>query len=306
MGRLAIIGAGGVLGAKLVELALERGDDRIYAFVHQRIPEIPAAIDGRITWAPLDLSDATSVWAALEHARPTVVINAAAMTNVDACELRRTEALAANGDGPHHLAEACVALGASLVHVSTDYVFPGDAANAGPYAEDATTGPVNWYGETKLRGEHAVSEACAGRVPWLVARTALVYGHLPGGRPNFISWLVGELRAGRRARVVSDQFNTPTLAGDLAAALLHLAREPREHEGIIHIAGPDLLSREAWARAIADYYKLDATLIDVTTTERLGQRARRPLRSGLATTRAGELDGVTLRGVRAGLATLAK
>jgi dTDP-4-dehydrorhamnose reductase len=300
--ELAIVGAGGVLGAKLVEQALARTDGPIHAYTHGATPAIPARESARVTWRPLDISDGAAVRAAIEGSRPRVVINSAAMTNVDACETRRDEALAANAAGPRHLAEACVAVGARLLHVSTDYVFPGDEAQPGPYLEDAPVRTVNYYGHTKLEGERAVEAVCAGRVGWLVARTALVYGHVPGGRTNFVKFVVGELRAGRRIKVVEDQWNTPTLADDLAAALLALAGKPSE--GIIHLAGPELLNRRQWAEAIAAQYDLDTTLIDVTTTAALHQVAARPLRNGLRTRRAAELGGLTFRDVRGGMDAL--
>lgn len=302
MNTIAIVGAGGVLGAKLVERALAVTDAPIAAYTHGAIPAIPAANASRMTWAPLDLADAGAVAHALDAARPAVVINAAAMTNVDACERAREAAFAANGAGPRHLAAACTRLGGALIHVSTDYVFPGDESQPGPYLEDATVRPINVYGASKLVGERAVVEVCANRARWLVARTALVYGHIPGGRTNFVKWLVGELRAGRRVKIVNDQHNTPTLADDLAAALLQLLG--RETAGIIHVAGPDLLARDAWARAIARQYDLDEGLIDVVTTAELNQPARRPLRSGLRTGRSDELEGVRLRGVVDGLDAL--
>ena len=304
MAALAIVGAGGVLGAKLVERALEVTDDPIFAFTHGAMPAIPAAGSPRVSWSAVDIGDGAAVAEALARARPQTVINSAAMTSVDACEARRDEALAANGAGPRYLAEACVRVGAHLIHVSTDYVFPGDEQQPGPYFEDAPSRPVNYYGWTKLQGEQDVESVCAGRTPWLVARTALVYGHVPGGRTNFVKWLASELRAGRRVRVVHDQINTPTLADDLAGVLLHLAQ--RRGEGIIHVAGPDLLSRAEWAQAIAAYYQLDAELIDMISTAALRQPAPRPLRSGLRTRRASELEGVRLRGVRAGLEALAE
>lgn len=302
MAGYAIVGAGGVLGAKLVERALAESDAPVYAFTHGATPPIAAAGSPRVTWASLDLADGPAVLAALTAAHPAAVINSAAMTNVDACENQREQALAANATGPGHLAAACVQLGARLIHVSTDYVFPGDDAQPGPYLEGAAPRPVSYYGWTKLEGERAVERVCAGRVSWSVVRTALVYGHVPGGRTNFVQWLVGELRAGRRVRVVTDQINTPTLADDLAAVLLRLATgAPETGEGILHVAGPDLLSRRDWARAIVDHFGLDADLIDLTTTAGLAQRAQRPLKSGLRTTRAAAWAGVALRGVRAGL-----
>jgi dTDP-4-dehydrorhamnose reductase len=302
MGTLAIAGAGGVLGTKLVEQALTTTDDRIVAFAHGAVPPIPTATSQRVTWRTLDIGDPDAVAAALDAARPRAVINAAAMTNVDACEDWRDEAWAANALGPRYLAEACARLGAPLLHVSTDYVFPGDERQSGPYTENAPVRAISHYGWTKLMGERAVAEVCAGRVPWVVARTALVYGYVPGGRANFVSWLIGELRAGKRVKIVNDQRNTPTLADDLAAALLHLLRVGGAD--LFHIAGPDLVSRDDWARQIAEYYRLDAGLIDVIATADLRQRAQRPLRSGLRTMRADELAGVRLRGVRDGFAAL--
>jgi dTDP-4-dehydrorhamnose reductase len=302
MTSLAIVGAGGVLGTKLVERALVASDDTIHAYTHgSTSPRFPAAASPRVTWQPLDIANAEAVVQALTRPRPrpAAVINCAALTNVDACETQREAAHAANAAGPRHLAEACVRLGVPLVHLSTDYVFPGDDAQPGPYREDASVHPVNHYGWTKLEGERAVIDTCAGRCPWLIARTALVYGYVPGGRINFISWLAGELRDGRRVRVVNDQVNTPTLAADLAEALLHLLRAGGE--GLIHVAGPDLVARDQWARSIAAHFHLDVGLIEVTTTAQLGQPAHRPLRSGLRTWRAGELADVTIRGILSGL-----
>ncbi|MGO8949662.1 MAG: dTDP-4-dehydrorhamnose reductase [Ktedonobacterales bacterium] len=302
MDNLVIIGAGGVLGAKLVEQALWQMDGQIYAFTHGSIPAIPASESSRVIWHQLELSDPSAVADAIAGVHPDVVINSAAMTNVDACELRRDEAYAANADGPRHLAETCVQLGARLVHVSTDYVFPGDDAQPGPYQEDAQVRPVNYYGWTKLEGERAIEEIGEGRTSWLIVRTALVYGHVPGGRTNFVKWLVGELRSGRRVKIVSDQINTPTVADDLAVALLHLAQGGSE--GVIHVTGPDLLTRYEWAKVIASSYGLDDSLIDVISTAALNQPAQRPLRSGLRSLRASEWQSVPLRGVREGLGAL--
>lgn len=300
--RLCIVGAGGVLGAKLVEQALARSAQPIYAFTHGRIPAISAASSPRVLWHPLDLTDEPAVSQALYQARPDIVINSAALTNVDACELRQRDALHINGSGPRHLAQVCTQLGAGLVQVSTDYVFPGDDEQPGPYDETAAARPVNYYGVSKLQGEQSVIETCTNRVPWLIARTALVYGHVPGGRTNFVRWLVGELRAGRRVKIVNDQVNTPTLADDLAAVLLHLV--DRRAQGIIHVTGPDLLTRDAWSRVIAAYYGLNEHLIDVLPTVQLNQPAQRPLRSGLRSIRHSEWDAVGVRGVHAGLEAL--
>jgi dTDP-4-dehydrorhamnose reductase len=302
MGHLVVVGAGGVLGAKLVEQALEQTDGSVYALTHGHTPAISVAVSPRVSWQVVELGDYAAISDTLATIRPDIVINCAAMTNVDACEVRRDDALAANATGPHYLAEVCVELGTRLIHVSTDYVFAGDDVGPGPYLESAPVGPVNFYGWTKLEGERAIEDICHGHTSWLVVRTALVYGHIPSGRTNFVKWLVSELRAGRRVKVVNDQINTPTVADDLATALLHLAEGGSE--GVIHVAGPDLLSRYDWARIIASTYGLDEGLIDIISTADLNQPARRPLRSGLISLRVEEWQHIHMRGVRQGLGAL--
>ena len=306
MTTLWITGASGVVGTKLVEQALASGRyDRIGAFAHG-VPPTAGVPSPVVQWAQLAIDDVTAVQTASQTLPPDVIINPAAMTNVDACETRQVEALAANATGPAVLAQLARARGAHLLHVSTDYIFPGDAARPGPYAEDATARPINYYGETKWRGEQAVVATCGDATPCTVVRTALVYGHIPGGRTNFVSWLARELEAGRRVRIVRDQFNTPTLADDLAALLLWLAAEQRT--GIYHGAGPELVGRHDWALAIVEHFGLDAALIDWTTTAELAQVAPRPLQSGLTCARWEQDQTLhqapVRRGIRAGLAAV--
>lgn len=281
MRTLWITGAGGVVGGKLVEQAVGAGQyDRIRALSHAPAPDLAARYP-RVEWAALDLGDREAVREQAALAPPAVVINPAAMTNVDACESRREDARRANTDGPRWLAEICRDAGAHLLHVSTDYVFPGDDAQPGPYAEDAAPRAINYYGQSKLDGERAVLAVCGDETPATIVRTALVYGL--GRRSNFITWLAGELRAGRRVRIARDQYNTPSLADDLAAVLLWLAAHQRT--GIYHAAGPDLVGRQDWALAIARHFALDASLMDLVTSAELAQPAPRPLRSGLTCAR---------------------
>jgi dTDP-4-dehydrorhamnose reductase len=299
---LWITGAGGVVGAKLVALAAAMGSyDRICACSHVPLAMPPPVQHPTIMWTSLDIGDPEAVRSAAREAAPAVIVNPAAMTNVDACEREREQASRANAEGPRHLAEVAREQGAHLVHVSTDYVFPGDEAQPGPYREDAPTRPINHYGLTKLQGEENVQRTCVGQSPYTIVRTALVYG--TGGRSNFVTWLAGELAAGRRARIVRDQFNTPTLADDLAGLLLWLAE--RRVTGMYHGAGPDHVGRHEWALAIVEQFGLDARLIDWVTTAELNQPAPRPRWSGLVCERLRadqtERGAPTMRGVGAGL-----
>lgn len=315
---LWVTGAGGVVGTKLVEQARASGTyERILAFAHAPARSVTAAegasqeeseeVDTptsqlRIVRATLDIGDREAVQHAAATYPPTVILNPAAMTNVDACERAPEAAWQANAAGPRHLAEVAQAQGAHLIHVSTDYVFPGDEAHPGPYREDDPTHAISSYGRSKLGGEEAVRAVCGDATPATIVRTALVYGLIPGGRANFVTWLGGELRAGRRVRIVRDQYNTPTLADDLAAVLLWLAE--RQVTGIYHAAGPDLLGRHEWALAIAQAFDLDTSLIDWVTSAELAQPAPRPLRSGLHCERLHadqERGAPAMRGVAAGL-----
>jgi dTDP-4-dehydrorhamnose reductase len=301
MTTLWITGAGGVVGGKLVEQAVAGGRyDRIRALSHAPASDLAARYPA-VEWATLDLGDRDAVREQARLAPPDLVVNPAAMTNVDACESRRDEARRTNVDGPRWLAEVCRDRGARLLHISTDYVFPGDDAQPGPYAEDATPRAISYYGQSKLDGERAIAAVCGGDAPYAIVRTALVYGL--GRRANFVTWLAGELRAGRRVRIVRDQFNTPTIADDLAAVLLWLATN--ERTGVYHAAGPDPVGRHEWALAIANYFGLDTSLIDWVTSAELAQPAPRPLRSGLTCARLlAEQDAPSLRGIARGLSEI--
>lgn len=307
---LWITGAGGVLGGKLVaqatQLLHDGAYDHICAFTHTPIAlgaagGHPPITHPALTYTTLDIGDREVVQAAAREAAPSVILNPAAMTNVDACERERTQAEHANVAGPHNLAQVAREHGAHLLHVSTDYVFPGDDAQPGPYHEDDPTRPINYYGLTKLQGDEAVARACGDEAPYAIVRTALVYG--TGGRSNFVKWLSGELMAGRRVRIVNDQFNTPTIADDLASLLLWLADS--QTTGIYHAAGPERVGRHEWALAIAERFGLDSSLIDWVSTAELNQLAPRPRFSGLLCERLAadqsQRGAPKLRGILAGL-----
>ncbi|MFF3289540.1 dTDP-4-dehydrorhamnose reductase [Streptomyces sp. NPDC003023] len=167
--------------------------------------------------ADLDITDPDGVRSALAAHRPAVVVNCASWTDVDGAEEQEEAALAVNGTGPRVLAEACKESGAVLLHLSTDYVFAGDAAE--PYAEDAPAAPRSAYGRTKLAGERAVLELLpeTGHV----VRTAWLYG---AGGPNFVRTMIGLESARDTVDVVDDQRGQPTWTADLAGLLVRLGR----------------------------------------------------------------------------------
>jgi dTDP-4-dehydrorhamnose reductase len=202
MSRWLVTGAAGMLGRDLTALLAARGDCG------------GTDITG-LSRADLDITDPAAVATAIDAAKPDVVVNCAAWTAVDAAEEHEAQALAINGHGAAHLAAACAKAGALLVHLSTDYVFAGDAA--APYPENAPTGPTGAYGRTKLAGEQAV-RATLPDASYIV-RTAWLYG---AHGKNFVKTMLRLAASGTSPGVVADQHGQPTWSADVAARIVAL------------------------------------------------------------------------------------
>lgn len=220
---------------------------------------------------------------ALADADPDLLLCAGAMTYVDGCEDQPELAFRSNAHGPAALASYARWRGIPLVFYSTDYVFDGSVKAPGPYTERDRPRPLSVYGESKLMGERAILRVNPDA---LILRTSWVYGPDPAGK-NFIHSLRRQLEGGNTFRVPSDQVSTPTLNLDLAEATLALLEAGAN--GVVHVTGPELLSRLDLAKAVAEYFGLPTHLIQGERTASLGQRARRPLHSGLRSVRLGEL-----------------
>ncbi len=287
--RPLVVGASGQVGVELCHALAARGSKLV-----QRSARAP-----REGWLTLDLAALSSpdeAAQALEGADPDLVICSGAMTWVDGCEDRPEEAYRANAHGPSMLASYAKQHGIPFVFFSSDYVFDGAAQRPGPYAETDETHPLSVYGKSKLEGERAVLRV---HPEALVLRTTWVYGPDAAGK-NFISTLQRQLRAGERMRVPADQVSTPTLNRDLARATLALL--DADAHGLFHISGPDLLSRYELAQKVAEFFSLDAGLIDGIETSSLGQRAARPLQSGLRSDCLGEaIPAFRMRTLQEGL-----
>jgi dTDP-4-dehydrorhamnose reductase len=228
-----------------------------------------------LTRAQLDVTDAAAVREVIRHARPGAVRTCAAWTNVDGAETAAAEATAVNGDGAGHVAAAAAEAGAFVVHVSTDYVFTGDARE--PYAEADPTGPRTAYGRSKLAGERAV--AAAAPASHAIVRTAWLFG--PNGG-NFVDTML-RLGAERDAlSVVDDQVGSPTYTGHLAAALVKIA-ETRPN-GVLHVAGGGRCSWYDLAVATFERAGLAVTVTPCTTAD-FPRPAPRPAFSVLGSTR---------------------
>ncbi|OWP62672.1 NAD(P)-dependent oxidoreductase [Hymenobacter amundsenii] len=295
--KILVTGSNGLLGQKLVALLSQQPDLELVAT--SRGPNKLATLHPHVRFVPLDVTDAGQVQRVIGQEQPAHLIHTAALTNVDECELNRADCWSQNVTAVQHLVAACEQHQVHLLHLSTDFVFSGDA---GPLAEEAAPGPVNFYGESKLAAEQLVRQC---RTPWAILRTVLVYGVAHDyGRTNIVLWVRDSLRAGQAIKVVDDQWRTPTLAEDLAQgcwlAACHHAT------GIYHLSGAELRTPYQMALQVADYYGLDAALITRVNAATFSQPAQRPLRTGFIIDKAERELGYRPHSFAEGIALVAR
>jgi dTDP-4-dehydrorhamnose reductase len=241
--------------------------------------------------AALDIADAGAVAAAIQQYRPNVIINAAAYTAVDKAESEPELAAQINVQGPANLASAASAIGALLIHISTDYVF--DGSKRSPYTEDDPTQPQGVYGRTKLAGEEAVRQGCAKHI---ILRTAWVFSEYGN---NFVKTMLRLAHERDELSVVDDQTGCPTYAGDIARACLAICtaeHEGRARYGSYHFGGDIPVSWCGFAKAIFDCAVAlgniaKAPQLHAITTQEYPTPAKRPAYSVLDNARFFERFG---------------
>jgi dTDP-4-dehydrorhamnose reductase len=258
--RFAITGAAGMLGQDLVAAGSAAGHEMV-----------------GFSRAEVDITDAGSVTRAVDAARPDVVVNCAAWTNVDGAEADEARAAAVNGTGAGNVARAAAARGAWTIHVSSDYVF--DGAKRSPYTESDDVGPVSAYGRSKLSGERAVAGAAPGA--HTIVRSSWLFGAGGSCFPAAILRLAGERD---ELDVVDDQVGCPTFTGHLARALVQLGAGEARPVGIVHVAGGGICSWYAFAREIVARAGLSCEVKPCTTAD-MPRPATRPAYSVLRSER---------------------
>lgn len=213
----------------------------------------------------LDITDLDSVLACVNKEKPELVINCAAYTDVDRCEVNEEIAFQVNAIGPRNLAVACQSIGAALVHVSTDYVFEGTCSE--PYGEYDVPNPRSVYGRTKYVGERLVAQCC-NRI--YIVRTAWLYG---AKGKNFVSTMLNLGDSGKPLKVVNDQIGSPTYAPDLAEAILKLVQNA--HYGIYHFTNSGYCS---WYDFATEIFRQAGMSVDLSpcTSEEFLRPAKRP------------------------------
>ena len=268
--KLLITGASGLYGSKLAQKALAKGIE-VYSTDIQDLSVLG-------NFVKLDITDKIHVLDVFTSLKPNVVVHAATLTDVDKCETNKALAWKINVEGTKNVVEAAKAVDCFMIYVSTDYVFSGKKGN---YKETDTPNPINYYGLTKLKAEEIVQT----QKEYFIARPSVIYGSTPAaGKVNFALWLIETLRKGEHARIVTDQWNSPTLNTNLAEMTLEVVE--RKLMGIYHLCGASRVSRFEFAEKIADVFGLDKNLLDKVTSSEFAWSAKRPMDSSLDTSKA--------------------
>jgi dTDP-4-dehydrorhamnose reductase len=291
--KILVTGSNGLLGQKLTHRLL--ADPEVQLIATARKPSVLPI--GKAEFHLLDISNKKEVDTLFTSIKPDVVINTAAMTNVDQCHQDREGCWKVNVDAVKNLVTACEQEKIHFIQLSTDFVFAG---SHGPLDENEKTGPVNFYGESKLAAEEIVQRC---KTTWSIIRTVLVYGITHDmSRSNIVLWVKNNLEQGKSINVVNDQWRTPTLAEDLAMGCYLVAK--KKATGIFHISGKDFYSPYEIALKTAGFFHLDAALIKPIDSASLNQEARRPARTGFIIDKARRELGYEPRSFVEGIAVL--
>tara|TARA_B100000242_G_scaffold7923_1_gene5233 strand:+ start:32 stop:892 length:861 start_codon:yes stop_codon:yes gene_type:complete len=218
----------------------------------------------------LDILDRINLRDLIKLCSPDVLINLAALTNVDRCEKNPLLAQEINAEGVKNI---CDFFPGKIIQISTDYVFNGEK---GPYAEDDRVAPLSVYGATKLEAERIVMSHSSKN---LVLRANVLYDYDTQSKASFLNWVVNSLRRKKPIKVVNDQINNPTWTQSMAKIIFSCIES--NLNGIYHWGDAEFLSRYEFALKIARSYKLDTNLISPILSKELDQIAPRPLNSGL-------------------------
>ena len=269
--KILITGCRGQLGTELQRQLAEEGC--VLGPLPERLRKaivIPVDVD------ELDITDREATINYIRRHQPDTVVNCAAVTNVDGCETARDAAFRVNAIGPRNLALACDKVNARLVHISTDYVFPGTPNGGVPLDECAQPAPISAYGQTKLLGEQYVRNFCRRHI---IVRTAWLYSYY--GK-NFVKTMIRLGRTHDQINVVKDQLGNPTNAVDPAYHILKLSVS---HDyGLYHCTGNGICSWAEFAAAIMEEAGLACKVVPCTSAEYAAanpQSANRPAWSAL-------------------------
>ena len=287
MKKILITGSNGLLGQKLVYALIKRKDVQVIATslgANRLLKQ-----EGYI-YESLDITNRSEVETVIKKYQPDVIINTAAMTNVDACETKREECWALNVTAVQNFVDALQNPSPSergrgeaktlFIHLSTDFIFDGKKGSE--YVETDKPDPQSYYARSKYESEKVLEKSM---IKWAIARTIIVYGIVDNmSRSNIVLWAKDALTKGQKINVVDDQFRAPTLAEDLADGCILIA--DKNATGIFHLSGKETMSILELVYKVADYWHLDKTLITPSKSNTLNQPAKRPPRTGFDISKA--------------------
>lgn len=271
--KVLITGSNGLLGQKLVYKLKEK---KYFNCIATAKGENRLANQEGYIYEVLDITDINNVRAVFLKHMPDVIINTAAMTNVDACETDKDNCWLMNTTSVENQVKVLEELkkenlnfNPQFIHLSTDFIFDG---THGPLDEKEYPNPLSYYALSKLEAEKIVQKST---LDWAIARTVLVYGLVDNmSRSNIVLWVKTNLEQGKNINVVDDQYRTPTLAEDLADGCILIAE--KKAKGIYNISGKDFYSILELAHIVADYYGLNKDLIRPSKSSDIKQPAKRP------------------------------
>lgn len=259
-----VVGAGGLLGSNVVSAAMSCTGS-VSGTYHTAAPSFDVPLDR------LDIRNADRFEQIVANRTPDLVVNCAAMTDVDRCESEPSMAAEINAEAPGRLADICARRDVTFVHVSTDYVFDGMANEA--YGEDDDTNPRQVYGQTKARGEETVRAALDD---YLIVRLSFVWGgHRGRGElSGFPAWVRDQLHAGANVPLFTDQYVTPSRAGAAAEAILALVEQ--DSSGLFHLTARSCVTPYEFGTALCDRLGADPSLLEPGSLQDIDRPAARP------------------------------
>ena len=269
MKTILITGSNGLLGQKIITALLKRNDVSVIA---TSVGENRLLNKKGYVYQSLDITDKTQVENIIKNSHPDVIINTAAMTNVDLCETKREECWAINVNAVQYMVDAISkhSPNTHFIHLSTDFIF--DGMKGSEYVETDVANPLSYYALSKNESEKIVQKSS---IKWSIARTIIIYGIADNmSRSNLVLWAKDALTKGQKINVIDDQFRSPTLAEDLADGCILIV--DKGAEGIFHLSGPTTYSIADLVYQVADFWKLDKSLIKISSSKGISQPAKRP------------------------------
>lgn len=293
--KVLVTGSNGLLGQKILHklianpnfdlIATSQGENRV------------SVTEGYV-YESLDITSPKEVEAVFKKYQPDVVINTAAMTNVDACEDNQEQCWEVNVKAVELLLNESKKYNSHLIHLSTDFVFDGED---GPYKEIDKPNPLSYYAKSKLASEEVLLNSDYKKTA--IARTIIVYGVGENlSRGNIVVWAKGAMEKQQPLTIIDDQFRSPTLAEDLADGCILIAE--KEATGIYHLSGKDIMSILELVYRVADYYGLDKSCVTPIKTATLNQKAKRPPKTGFILDKAKQDLGYNPHSFEEGLAII--